>query len=42
MTPKEKEALLKKQIEDLHAKLDKVLELLGDKNGKAKKPAKSK
>ena len=38
MTPKEREKMLWDKIEDLNDKLDKLLELLGGKDGKAKAP----
>lgn len=40
MTPKEREQKLHREIAELNNKLDKILELLGDKN--AKKKSKSK
>lgn len=36
MTPKEKEQLLREKIEELTEKIDKILELLEGRDGKAK------
>ena len=36
MTPKEKEQKLREQIDRVEEKIDKLLELLGSKDGKAK------
>lgn len=42
MTPKEKQALLQSQIEELSKKIDKILKLLGDKDAKSTKKRQSK